>query len=310
MPIAQNSRSQISYVGESVFGTTPTDPTMVALPINTFNVNLEKGIIENNEIRPDEMQRFERHGDRTVSGDMVADLRKTDFDPFLESVMRSAWATNTLKVGTTPKYFTMEHGSLDIDQYQVFTGVTVNTMGISMSAGDNSPVQATFGLIGRDMAPLSATTVADTLVPATNNQPFDHYAGTGFRIADAGESLANSCITAFEMNIDRGYETRYCIGDDASKSYISGMANIEGSFTAYFEDEVLMNRFINEVDTALEIQAGFDDDIMTFLLPRVKINAANTGVSGNTGAKFVEVTYKALFDTTEGSNLTITRPAP
>jgi hypothetical protein len=310
MPIAQNSRSLISYVEEATFGTTPATPAMVALPINTFNVNLEKGIIENNEIRPDEMQRFERHGDRTVSGDMVADLRKTDFDPFLESVMRSSFSTNTLKVGTTPKFFSMEHGSLDIDEYQVFNGITVNTLGLSMSAGDSSPVQVTFGLIGRDMAPITSTSIADSLVPATNNQPFDHYAGNGFRIANAGGSLADRCITAFELNIDRGYETRYCIGDDASKSYVSGMANIEGSFTAYFESETLINRFVNEVETALEIQAGFGSDIMTFLLPRVKINSANVGVTGNTGAKFVEVTYKALFDTVEQSSLTITRPAP
>lgn len=313
MPIAQNSNSLISYVEEATFGVTPTGagvPIMTALPVNTFNVNLEKGIIENNEIVPDEMQRFERHGDRTVSGDMVVDLRKGDFDPFLESVMRSEFATNALKVGTDPKFFTIEHGSLDIAQFQVYTGVTVNSMNLTMSAGDNSPVQATFGLIGRDMNPLSGTTVADSLVPVSTNKPFDHYAGNGFRIANAGSALAEYCITSFDLTIDRGYETRYCIGDDSSKSYIAGMADITGSFTAYFDNATLMNRFINEVETALEIEAGFGSDVMRFFLPRVKINSATNGIGGNTGAKFVECSFKALYDTAEQSSLTITRPAP
>lgn len=306
---AQNSRTQISYVQETTFGVTPIDPTMTVLPVNTFGLVLEKGVIEDNGLYPDEMIRNVRHGDRSVSGDMAADLRAVDFDPFLESVMRSAWVANVLKVGTTPKYFSIEHGSLDINQYQLYSGVTVNTLGISASAGDNAPIAATFGLIGRDLAPLSTTTVADTLVPASNNQPFDHYAGDGIRIADTGGSLGDVCVTSFELNIDRGYEPRYCIGDAASKTPIAGMANVSGSMTAYFENANLVNRFINETNTALELQVGVGSDIMTFLLPRVKFNSANTPLSSNTGAKFVEIEFVAQYDTVEESNLVITRPA-
>ena len=308
--VAQNSNTLISYIVESTYGTTPATPTMIALPINTFGLNLEKGAIEDNGIYPDEQIRNIRHGDRTVSGDMAADLRKTDFDPFLESAMRSAWSANTLKVGTTPKYFTFEHGSLDIDQYQVYTGVTVNTLGITASAGDNSPIAATFGLLGKDMNALSGTTIADTLTPATTNQPFDHYAGNGMRIADTGGTLADFCVTSFELNIDRGYEARYCIGDNTSKTPIAGMASITGSLTAYFENANLINRFINETNTELELQVGVGSDIMTFFLPKVKFMSANNPLGSNTGAKLVEISFTAQYDTTEESSLTITRPAP
>ena len=307
---AQNSRTQISYIVESNFGVTPATPTMIAIPVNTFGLNLEKGVIEDNGIYPDEQVRNIRHGDRTVTGDMAADLRKTDFDPFLESVMRSAWSTNTLKVGTTPKYFTIEHGSLDINQYQQYTGVTVNTMALTASAGDNSPIGVTFGMIGRDMDALTTSTIADTLVPASANQPFDHYAGNGMRIADTGGVLADFCVTSFELNIDRGYEPRYCIGDNTSKSPIAGMANISGSLTAYFENANLINRFLNETNTALQLQVGVGADIMTFLLPKVKFNSATNALSGNTGPKLVEIAFVAQYDTVEQSSLTITRPAP
>ena len=307
---AQNSRTQISYVEEATYGVTPASPTMTALPINTFSVVLEKGQIEDNGLYPDEMMRNIRHGDRSVSGDMAADLRAEDFDPFLEGAMRSEWVTNTLKVGTTPKYFTMEHGSLDIGEYQVFTGITVNTLGISASAGDNNPIAATFGLIGRDMLPVAQTTIASTLVPVSGNEPFDHYAGNGIRVADTGGSLSDVCVTQFELNIDRGYEARFCIGDSSSKTPIAGMANISGSMTAYFENANLINRFINETNTALELQVGVGNDIMTFLLPRVKFMQANTPLSSNTGPKLVEIEFMAQYDTVEESSLVITRPAP
>ncbi len=309
MTTAQNSRTLISYVVEADYGVTPTLPTMTALPINTFNLNLEKGVVEDNGIYPDEQIRNIRHGDKMVNGDMAADLRKAEFDPFIESAMRSTFATNVIKVGTTPKYFTMEHGSLDIEQFQVYSGLTVNTMGISASAGDNSPIAVTFGLMGRDMAPLSGTTVADTLVPSANNQPFDHYAGNGLRISDTGGTLAEFCVTAFELNVDRGYEARYCIGDNASKTPIAGMANITGSLTAFFENENLINRFINETNTALELQVGVGSDVMTLLLPKVKSTSANNGLSGNTGPKLVEIEFTAQYDTVEESSLVITRPA-
>lgn len=306
---AQNSNTRISYIEEATFGVTPIDPAMTILPVDTFGLVLEKGEIEDNGLYPDEQIRIIRHGDKSVSGDMSGRLRKGDFDPFLESVMRSAWATNTLKVGTTPKYFSIEHASVDIDQYQLFTGVTVNTLGLTASAGDNSPINATFGLVGRDKEPVASTTFADSIVQASNNQPFDHYAGNGLRIADSGGTFGDVCVTQFELNIDRGYETRYCLGDNASKSMIAGMADITGSMTAYFENANLLNRFINETNTALQLQVGFDTDIMTFLLPRVKFMTANTPLSGNTGAKFVEIEFKAQYDTVEESSLTITRPA-
>ena len=310
MSAAQNSRPQISYITEVTYGTTPATPTMIAIPVNTFNLVLEKGVIEDNGLYPDEQIRTIRQGDRMVSGEMAVDLRETDFDPFLEAAMRSAWSTNTLKVGTTPKYFTMEHGSLDINQYQVFTGVTVNTLGISVSAGDNNPIAATFGLMGRDMNALSGTTIADTLTAASGNEPFDHYAGNGLRIADTGGALADFCVSSFELNIDRGYEARYCIGDNATKAPIAGMANISGSLTAYFENANLVNRFLNETNTALQLQVGKGSDIMTFLLPKVKFMSAGTPLSSNTGAKFVEIEFTAQYDTVEASSLTITRPAP
>jgi hypothetical protein len=307
---AQNSRTQISYVEETTFGVTPTTPTMTGLPVNTFNLSLEKGVMEDAGIYPDEQIRDIRLGDKSVSGDMAADLRKTDFDPFLESVMRSSFSGNTLKVGGTPKFFTFEHGSLDIDQYQVYTGVTVNTLAISASAGDISPIGASCCLVGSDMLPISAPTGADTLVPAGNNPRFDHYAGNGVRLADSGGVLADVCMTSFELNIDRGYETRYCIGDNASKAYIAGMAKVTGSMTAYFENANLMNRFINETNTALQLEVGVGSDLMRFLLPRVKFLSATNALSGNTGAKLVEISWEAQYDSLEGSNLTITRPAP
>jgi hypothetical protein len=50
-----------------------------------------------------------------------------------------------LLVGQTPKYFSIEDYSADIDQARLFTGQTVSTMGISIAP--NQMVTTTFGMV-------------------------------------------------------------------------------------------------------------------------------------------------------------------
>src|SRR6056297_971060 len=110
---AQGSRSGLSYIVESTFGTTPAGD-FTAIPYNTHSLNLSKERVTGNEIQPDRMLRVDRHGNRNAAGDIVVDLRDGNFDPFLESALQNTWDTSgtsvpdVLKVGTTPKWFSIE----------------------------------------------------------------------------------------------------------------------------------------------------------------------------------------------------------
>ena len=109
MAFAQNSRSGLSYIVEATFGTTPAG-NFLALPYNTHSLNLTKDRVAGNEIQADRMQRVDRHGNRQSAGDIVVDLRKGDFDLFLEGALFSTWDTtpvalpDILRVGVIPKW--------------------------------------------------------------------------------------------------------------------------------------------------------------------------------------------------------------
>ena len=109
MAFAQGSRSSLSFITESTFGTTPAG-NFTNLPFSTHSLNLTKDRVAGTDIQADRMARVDRHGNRQVGGDIVVDLRDGDFDAFLESAMLNTWATNVLKVGTTPKF--MSHRRL------------------------------------------------------------------------------------------------------------------------------------------------------------------------------------------------------
>lgn len=302
MAFAQGSRSSLSYIVESTFGTTPAG-NFTNLPFTTHSLNLSKDRVAGNDIQSDRMPRVDRHGNRQTAGDIVADLRDADYDELLEAAMLNTWATNVLKVGTTPKYFSIEDYAADIDQARLFTGMTVNSLAVSLAP--NQMVTGTFGMVGKDMT-IGAT--EKTQDAASGAAPFDAYSGD-LKIADTGSSLAASAIvTGLDFTLTNSFAPTFVIGDDAAPSLEVGRAEVEGTLTAYFEDAALINRFLNETETALEVSVGDGTNDMTFLFPRIKVNSADVGVDGPT-SRIVNISFVALRDTTEATNLKITRSA-
>ena len=303
MAFAQGSRSTLSFKEEATFGTTPAG-NFQNLPFTTHSLNLTKDRVAGTDIQADRMARVDRHGNRQVGGDIVVDLRDGDFDVFLESAMLNTWATNVLKVGTTPKFMSIEDYAADIDQARVFTGMSVSTMGISLAP--NQMVTTTFGMVGKDMT-MSAT--EKTQDAASGAAPFDAYSGD-ISIGNVGGATPVAIVTALDFTLNNSYAPTFVIGDDSAPSLEYGRAEVEGTLTAYFEDAALINRFLNETET--EIEVSVDDptgaNSYTFSFPRVKINSADVGVDGPT-SRMISMSFVALYDATEGTNLKITRPA-
>ena len=303
MAFSQGSRSSLSFITESTFGTTPAG-NFTNLPFSTHSLNLTKDRVAGTDIQADRMARVDRHGNRQVNGDIVVDLRDGDFDAFLESAMLNTWATNVLKVGVTPKFFSIEDYASDIDQSRVFTGMSVSTMGISLAP--NQMVTTTFGMVGKDMT-MSAT--EKTQDAASGAAPFDAYSGD-ISIGNVGGAAPVAIVTALDFTLNNSYAPTFVIGDDSAPSLEYGRAEVEGTMTAYFEDAALIDRFLNETETEIEVSVNDPSgaNAYTFSFPRVKINSADVGVDGPT-SRIISMSFVALYDATEGTNLKITRPA-
>jgi len=303
MAFAQGSRSSLSYIVESTFGTTPAG-NFTNLPFSTHSLNLTKDRVTGNDIQSDRMPRVDRHGNRQVSGDIVVDLRDGDYDTFLEAAMLNTWTTNVLKVGTTPKFFSIEDYAADIDQARLFTGATVSTMGVSLAP--NQMVTTTFGMVGKDMT-ISAT--QKTQDAASGAAPFDAYSGD-LAIGNVGGSSSVAIVTGVDFTLTNSFAPTFVIGDDSAPSLEYGRAEVEGTFTAYFEDASLINRFLNETETELVVSVNDPTaaNEYTFTFPKIKINSADVGVDGPT-SRIISMSFVALYDSTEGTNFKIERPA-
>lgn len=309
MPFSQGSRTRLSILPEVTFGTTPVG-NFTELPFTTHSLNLSKERVTGNDIQSDRMPRVDRHGNRTAAGDIVVDLRNGNYDSLLESLMFSSWVTgtpDTLKVGTTLKSLSVEDYLSDIDQAKLFTGMVVSQASFSMQP--NQMVTTTFSMVGKDMA---VSTTEKTVTAATVNQPFDAYSGD-FRIGDHDGALsALTAVTSIDFTINNNLNPTFVIGESTTPQLEFGRCEVEGTITAYIEDATLINRFLNETETAFDVSVNDPSGTneYKFFFPKVKINSADTPVE-NPQSRLVTLSFVALYDDSmggEASNIVIYRP--
>ncbi len=305
MAFSQGSRAGLSYVAETVFGTTPGTPALIQLPYTTQSLNLSKERVTGTDIQPDRMLRVDRHGNRTAAGDIVADLRKGDYDAFLESAFMNTFSTNVLKIGSTIKSFSIEDAATDIAEFRLFKGMAVSSLAVSIRP--NQMVTGTFSMVGKDMV-ISGTSVDPTKTAPSGNAPFDAYSGA-LSIGNAGGALsAAAIVTGIDFTINNALAPTFVVGASTTPQLEFGMATVEGTITAYYEDDSLINRFLNETETALQVvvddPTGSSD--YTWLFPRVKINGADVPVDNPT-SRIITLPFVALYDTTEATNIKLTR---
>jgi hypothetical protein len=273
---------------------------MVSLPFVTHSVDLSKTRVQSAEITPDRMPRVDRHGQRTVAGDIAVEMRPADYDFLLEAALFGAFATNVLNTGTTVKSFTLEDGALDITQFRAFTGCMVNTMQISIAP--NQMTTATFGIIGKNMTQ-SATALDASLTAASNNEPFDSFSGA---ISEGGSTIAY--VNTIDFTLNNNLNPTFALGSVSTPQMEFGMSTLEGTMTVFYEDAALITKFLNETESSLSIV--LDDRVAglnyTLLMPRIKINGAAVPVA-SPASRLLTIPFVALRDSSTGTQMRITR---
>lgn len=299
MATSTGSRARLGFIAEVTPGTTPLTPSLLALPFRQFGIELSKDVLEDPSIRSDRMEVYNRHGNKRVSGSAQFTHAPGTFDDFLAAAMYSDWATNVLKVGTTEKSFTLEHGQLDVDQYRVFTGCHVNSF--KMSVPGNGLVNTEVNFIGTGGS-LSGTPLDATVPNVTEGVPFVHLDGT---FSEGGSTIG--FMTAIEWTLENNLTANYALGSSSARSVTYGMSKIAGTVDAYFENGALVGKFINETESSLSYTLTSGAVSQTYLFPRVKFQSANVPVNSD-GPVMVKLAFKALKDTAvENTLLKITR---
>jgi len=300
---AQGSRSELLYKKQTVLGTVATG-NFTKLRYNTHGLKVPIATLESQEIRADREVSDLRHGGRHAMGPIDVDLCFADHDDLIEAALFSTFGTDSITIGVTPQYLSIEDGQLDIDEYQMYQDMLCTTM--RLSAAPNSIVTASFAMVGTNAAALTTSTGGGTAVAASTNQPFDSWNGSIFdNEGETGTEIAS--ITAFEMTIENGISPNFSVGQQTPLNLQYGRGRVTGQLTAHFEDQIWINRFLGESITPIILNmTDPGGNVMEFRMERTKFTDADRPVAGE-GARLITLPFAALLDASIGSALQITK---
>ena len=299
MAFASGSSHGLRYIKEENFGVTPENPTMRALRHTSCSLVLGKDSFQSNELRKDAQISDFRHGNKKASGEIGVELSYGEFDDFLAAAVRGSWEENLLKAGTALPTFTFEREFADIRSYQKFTGCAVNSL--SLEIKNNEMVTGTINIVGKGVAFGSAPFAADE-IPSLTNSPLDGFSGI---LKEGGSAVA--VITSISLQIENNIEAANVIGSDEAAALVPKRINCTGTVSAFFENMSLLNKFVQEIESELEVTLGNGGPGSYIIkLPRIKYSGGSNPSDGE-GPIMLNMPFQALLDECTGTNIIIER---
>ena len=304
MAIANGAQHSLHYVAENTYGTTPSTPSFSPLPHTGTTLAVTKDAIESETIKGDRQVDDFRHGNKSVSGDVTSELEYGAFDDILEAVLCGTWATDILKAGVTRRSFTLQRKFADLNtpEFHTYTGCEFNSMALSVAP--NAMVGVTFGVVGKNLSIATSAITGSTFGSDPTTSPFDSFTGS---ITEGGSSIAT--VTAIEMSLENGIEPLFSVGSQTTNRPSIGRSRLTGTLTTYFESKTLYEKFLNETSSSIVLTlTDLDGNDYEISMPNVKYNTGQPDVAGE-GAVTIAMDFVALYDSTDDSQIKITRTA-
>lgn len=302
--MADGSRHAAWYIAETVWGTTPSTPSMTKIRHTGCTLGIEKDTLSSAELRDDRNIADFRMGQNKAGGmiDMES-INDAAFEDFLAAVCCSTWATNVLKNGTTRSSYSVLRNFGDLGAgnkpYHISTGVEFASVDFKVSA--NALVTASFETISQDYSASENAPSGAVLGAASVTTPMDAFTGT---ILEGGSPVAT--VTEFNFKIDNNMERRFVVGSRNTIRPSVGRCNINGSCTAYFDNGDLLDKFLNETLSSMSIELTAGADTLTILFPKIRYTGGKPDVKGE-GPIMLTMPFQAVYDSVEGAAIKFTR---
>lgn len=172
--------------------------------------------------------------------------------------------------GHTDNSFTVEQFFSDIQQSEVYTGMKVNTVGVSIPATGMTTVD--FGFMGKDLAQTGTTQYFTSPTAAGSTGIF---AGVNGVVVYNGAPVA--VITDASVNINSDMTDAVVLGSNSIANVFEGRVTVDGSMSVYFQDATFRDAFKDETEVSIvfALTASNDKaaDFATITLPRVKLGS-------------------------------------
>lgn len=170
----------------------------------------------------------------------------------------------------TDKSFSIEHYFSDIAQSEAFVGCKVGSMNINLPT--TGLVTCDFDIVGRDMQ----TATSRQLTSPTSISTSGGFASVNGAVLVNG--VAVGILNSLQFKIENGAAGDGVVGSNLTPNVWVGPIIGSGQISAFFQDATFRDYFVDETEigivAAFATTTGAAPEVVSFALPRVKINGA------------------------------------
>ena len=315
MSNASANRAELRYVAEVTFGTTPASPALKYLRFKGETLNPGFETVRSDEIRADRSDQDIIKVGAKAAGNVEIELSYGSYDDLLEAVMCNTWVVDgvdtdkfTLVNGVVDKFFTIQKKLSDVTQFFNFTGSKINTFNCQIAPG--AIVTGTFGVMARAGARTGSQFGGATTPAGTTTTPMNGSSGVTVNTID---TLAiPGGLMNFSLSINNNRREQDAVGSDLAQDIVMGRFEATGDFEVYFADGTLFDKLAAQTPFAFQTKMagpGTTNEIWIDI-PKAKFESGEVVASGTDTDVMFKATYRALFDTTTGGSLKLTRNGP
>jgi len=199
-----------------------------------------------------------------------------------------------LRNGTTSKSYTIEKEFSDVSTtFSRYAGMRVGSM--SMSIQSRAILSGAFSFVGKSQAAASVTLASTSNAASTN--PVMNASGNVGRVWEGSDVISGVSFKAISVDLNNNTREQDVVGSDALAGVATGRCEITGSLSAYFENNDLVNKFVNGTATSLRFQVD-DSDGNSYIvtIPKVRLTDLTVTAGGSNTDIMADVTWAAMVD--------------
>jgi len=195
-----------------------------------------------------------------------------------------------LKNGTLRKSFLIEKFFGDITEFFYMTGCRVGSMSLNTAA--QALVTGAFSFMGKE-GRSQQTSVLGTSIPAGIKDALNATTNVG-NITEAGVSLSTA-IRSLALTIGNNLRTKPQIGSRTPVDIGYGFVDVTGTAEVYFEDAVLLAKFIAHLSSSLAFTfTDSDGNALVFTLPRLFFTSGSPTAPGGNDDVILSMEFTAV----------------
>lgn len=203
--------------------------------------------------------------------------------------------------GHSDRSFTVEERYADINQYERYVGMKVNSMSVSIPSNGLTTVD--FGLVGKDMDRAASTAYFTNPTAQTNTGIFS---GANGAVMLNGALVA--LITSADFEVARATENAAVVGSNSLANIFTNRITASGNVSLYFIDGAARDIFDQEQEVSLVFTLTEGNlatsNVISFVFPRIKFSGFEK--QDSEGGIMVSVPFTALENAATSTGLPAT----